>query len=203
MDELVVRGVIESVPFKGSAQFKGIHIWDISEEDVYQYLVNANPSYRILSVEKAYPSLITVEVSRLVPAAYLELSEGYILLSKEGTVLQKLREEPDGSYPRIAFYQQVPYNAFQRGDQIGYKELKDSLYFLDIIQGARLKVERIDIQSFYMLGLYTDNGAFVFSSEKERELQKYQFEQSLKQLSLEGINFDTVDFRYEKPIVRL
>lgn len=203
IDTLTVRGETSQAPFKGKDQYKGIHIWDISEEQLKQYLHNANPYYRVQSVEISYPSTVLVTVSQLVPSAYLTVDSGFVLLSRDGIVLEKSRDDPGDRYPRIAFYQNVPYNAFQRGDEIGYKEVVDSLYFLDIVQGARLKVKNIDITSFYMLGLYTENGTFLFSSEKDRELQMYQFEQSLKQVSLEGISFDTLDFRFDKPIVRL
>lgn len=178
-------------------------MWDLTEDQISTYLHNANPYYRVKSVEITYPSSVIVTVSQLIPSAYLTVDSGFILLSKDGIVLEKTRDDPGDRYPRIAFYQNVPYNAFQRGDEIGYKEVEDSLYFLDIVQGVRIKVNNIDITSFYMLGLYTENGTFLFSSEKDQELQKYQFEQSLKQVSLDGITFDTLDFRFEKPIVRL
>jgi len=203
VQEMNVLGESKDFPFKGKNQYKGQHIWNINTTDVKMYFVNANPYYRIVSIEKQYPSTIQVEVSRLIPSAYLTVGEGYFLLSAEGIVLEKVREVGKKAIPVITFYQNVPYNSFQRGDEIGFKEVEDSLYFLGLIQNARLKVNSIDIEGFHMLGLYTDNGTFLFSSEKDRELQKYQFEQSLKNLSLEGITFETLDLRFDKPIIRL
>ncbi len=198
-----VLGEADEYPFKGKEQYDGQHIWSIDPEDVHIYLKNANPYYRIVHIEKKYPSTIQVEVSRLVPSAYLQVAEGYFLLSREGIILEKVREIESEKFPLITFYQHVPYTMFQRGDEIGFKEVKDTLYFLEIIHSARLKVNSIDIEGFHMLGLYTEEGTFLFSSEKDSELQKYQFEQSLKQLSVEGVQFDTLDVRFEKPIVRL
>ncbi len=180
-----------------------MHTWDLSDEYITAYLSEANPGYEIRSVTISYPGHVVVEVKKLVPVAYLQIAEGYALLSQDGIILSKTRDDPNPAYPLIAFYQLLPYNAYQVGARIGHKDAQDSLYFLDIIQAARIKVNRIDITSFNMLGLYTDRGTFLFTSGKDRELQKYQFEQSLKLVSVEGIAFDTIDFRFDKPVVRI
>ncbi len=199
---MTVLGESKDFPFKGKNQYKGTYLWGVDLNDVKIYLTNANPYYRIVSIRKEYPSTIEVTVSRLIPTAYLTVGDGYFLLSREGIVLEKVRETGKTGIPVITFYQNVPYNSFQRGDEIGFKEVEDSLYFLGIIQDARIKVNSIDIEGFHMLGLYTEGSTFLFSSEKDLELQKYQFEQSLKQLSVEGITFDTLDLRFDKPIIR-
>lgn len=197
-----VLGESKDFPFKGKNQYNGTYLWSIEESDLRRYLSNANPYYRILSIEKKYPDTIAVEISRLVPTAYLTVGDGFFLLSQEGIVLEKVRKAEKADTPIITFYQNVPYNSFQRGDEIGFKEVEDSLFFLELIQSARIKVNSIDIEGFHMLGLYTDSGIFLFSSEKDSELQKYQFEQSLKHLSVEGIAFETLDLRFDKPIIR-
>ena len=202
VQEMKVLGESREFPFKGKIQYKGQYLWRLDLADLKKYLSNANPYYRIVSIEKQYPATVAVEVSRLIPTAYLKVGDGYFLLSSEGIVLEKVREIETESLPTITFYQNVPYNSFQRGDEIGFKEVEDSLYFLGIIQNARIKVNSIDIEGFHMLGLYTENSAFLFSSEKDIELQKYQFEQSLRQLSLEGIQFETLDLRFDKPVIR-
>lgn len=202
VQEMKVYGESKEFPFKGKNQYRGMHLWRLDLREAEKYLTNANPYYRILSIGKKYPSVIEVEVSRLTQAAYLMVGDGYLLLSTEGIILEKVREIENTGIPVITFYQNVPYNSFQRGDEIGFKEVEDSLYFLGIVQDARLKVNSIAIEGFHMLGLYTDSSAFLFSSEKDIELQKYQFEQSLRQLSVEGIAFETLDLRFDKPIIR-
>jgi len=203
IQEVVVRGMVESVPFEGKDQYIGTHMWESSETEIRKYLQDANSSYHVTVVQKEIPGRIIVTISRLVPVAYLQLPDGYLLLSREGVVLEKQRDLPIKPYPFIVFYQNLPYNAFQKGSEIGYKEVEDSLYFLDIVQNARIKVNNIDISGFYMLGLYTDEGTFLFSSEKDRSLQQYQFEQAFKQVSLEGLTFKELDFRFDKPIIRI
>ncbi len=202
IEEMKVYGETKDFPFKGKKQYKGTYLWRLDLQDAEKYLTDANPYYRINSIRKVYPSAVEVEVSRLIPTAYLKVGDGYLLLSKEGIVLEKVREIENTGIPVITFYQNVPYNSFQRGDEIGFKEVEDSLYFLGIVQDARLKVNSIAIEGFHMLGLYTDSSTFLFSSEKDIELQKYQFEQSLRQLSVEGITFETLDLRFDKPIIR-
>ena len=197
-----VIGESKDIPFQGKNQYRGRYLWHIDLNDVKTYLSNANPYYRINSIRKEYPSTIDVEVSRLIPTAYLTVGDGFFLLSSEGIVLEKVRDAGKKDIPVITFYQNVPYNSFQRGDEIGFKEVEDSLYFLGIIQDARIKVNSIDIEGFHMLGLYTDSSTFLFTSAKDSELQKYQFEQSLKQLSVEGITFDILDVRFDKPVIR-
>lgn len=202
VQQMSVSGEMKSFPVKGKTQYKGQYLWRVDISDVKEYLSNANPYYRIVSIEKKYPSTLEVEVSRLIPTAYLAIGEGYVLLSSEGIVLEKVREVEKHTIPVITFYQNVPYNSFQRGDEIGFKEVEDCLYFLELIQSARIKVNSIDIEGFHMLGLYTDSGTFLFSSEKDTDLQKYQFEQSMMHLSLEGVTIKTLDLRFDKPIIR-
>ena len=53
-----------------------------------------------------------------------------------------------------------------------------------------------------MLGLYTiDNKQFLFSAEKDKEIQIYQVEEICKEFKIKGKEFQIIDVRFDKPVV--
>ena len=73
--------------------------------------------------------------------------------------------------------------------------------FLEKLQELRFKINSIDIAGFYMLGLYTNEKKFYFSSEKDRKKQVYLLESSVREMKIKGQEFITLDLRYENPVV--
>lgn len=202
--EVKVYGEIEDEPLNAANDYLGRRIWKISKDKVRSHLKEANPFYKISDVDFQKPSTMIVKVQRYYPIAVLEFEEGQILLSKDGVVLEKNREKDYSEYPKIKFYQKLPYNNFQAGYNMNYKEILDSLYFLQVVQESDfLKINRIDIQGFNMIGLFTDKVSYLFTSDKDLEKQKYQFEESFRRLKIEGIDYKELDLRFDKPIVRL
>jgi len=199
--KIEVIGVSETETFIGISQFENKYIWVLEEERISQILDTINPSYKVAEVRKQYPNSLVIIVHRRYPSAYIEVGNGYLLLSKEGAILQKHREIEQESVPVIHYYQNIPYATFQAGTNIDKKDIRDALYFLEVIKGAKEKVVRIDIAGYHMLGLYTDTHEYFFSSEKNREVQLYQFEQVLTQLQIQGSKFKRIDFRFDKPVV--
>ena len=195
-------GKTESDSIIGTSHLLNTHMWLIDEQEVQKQINLANPSYVVKEIQKQYPHSLSIQVGRLYPSAYLEVGNGYILLSKEGNILQKSREIELTSVPIITYYQRIPYSTYQAGYSVDKKDIRDVLYFIEVIKGVKEKVTRIDIAGYHMLGLYTDEHAYVFSSEKQKELQLYQFEQAIRQFQIEGTAFSSIDFRFDKPVVK-
>jgi len=195
-------GASQSEPVVGTTTLKGKHIWMIDTLTVAERINTINPSYVVKEVQKKYPNELLIIVRRLYPSAYLDVGNGYILLSKEGNILQKDRKIKQDTIPIISYYQDMPYSGFQVGSRIDKKDIRDVLYFIEVIKSAKEKVVSIDIAGYHMLGLYTDTHEYLFSSEKERELQLYQFKEAIKQFQIQGLKYSRIDFRFDKPVVK-
>ncbi|OGK37605.1 hypothetical protein A3F03_00080 [Candidatus Roizmanbacteria bacterium RIFCSPHIGHO2_12_FULL_41_11] len=152
-------------------------------------------------VEKVYPNTIYLYVSITQPLAYLQSDDGYFLLSENGRIVDKLKNIA-AKLPVISYYQRFSYADISVGNYLSSKDLRDSLYFLDKINSLGFTINSIDIASFHMLGLYTiDNKQFLFSAEKDKEIQIYQVEEICKEFKIKGKEFQIIDVRFDKPVV--
>lgn len=197
-----VVGLSGSDRIIGVVQLQNAHIWFIDEEQIQKNIQTANPSYDVKEIKKIYPNTLVINVRRLYPSAYLKIGDGYILLSKEGNIIQKDRIIIQKLVPLINYYQNISHSTYKSGNIIDKKDIRDALYFLEVVKSTKEKVLRIDIAGYHMLGLYTKDHEYIFSSEKERELQMYQYEQFLKQFQIQGTKFRGIDFRFDKPVVK-
>lgn len=197
-----VVGTSELDSITGTLILQNKYIWLIDKQVIMDNLNKTNSLYQITKIHKQYPSTLTIFVRRLYPAAYLQVANGFLVLSKEGRILHKHRSVENESLPIISYYQDIPYTSYHAGSEIDKKDVADVLYFIEVIKGAKEKVVRIDIAGYHMLGLYTDEHEYLFSSEKKRELQLYQFEEALKQFQIQGTKYSSIDFRFDKPVVK-
>ncbi|OGK14067.1 hypothetical protein A3A93_00770 [Candidatus Roizmanbacteria bacterium RIFCSPLOWO2_01_FULL_38_12] len=197
----VVKNGKETYSLKGLGQFEGAGLIFLSENKASSKIMRLNPFLKESSVIKVYPDSLEVIVTYQVPAAQLKVNEGYLLLSGSGTILVKSHEETSDGLPKIAYYQAIPFQNYQAGQNILFKDIVDSLYFLDVLQKLGFKINSIDIAGFYMLGLYTNEKKFYFSSEKSINDQVYLLEASVRELKIAGDEFATLDVRYDNPVI--
>lgn len=198
---LTIEGIRDET-IEGTETLKNRRIWMIDDAETIAYLNERNPGIKIISFDKNYPDEVIIEAKKIVGAAYLHVDSGFYLISDEGILLEKSREEPNSDRPLIEYYQKIPYSQYHLGQEMSQKDILDGLYFLKVVESSRQKVISIDIEGFNMLGLNTEKYKYFFTSEKDRELQEYLFEKSIAQMNLEGIEFKELDFRFEKPVVR-
>jgi hypothetical protein len=166
-------------------------------------IVKNNPYVKAVKIEKEYPSSLHLKVTYYSPLALLKVKDGFFLLSDEAHILAKSREEIQGKkLPLMNYYQNIPFSTYQAGQQILFKDIQDSMYFLQNMKELKPEVISIDIAGFYMLGLYTRTGEkYFFSSDKEREKQLYQLEQTVHYFKVNGKKYKTLDLRFDKPVV--
>jgi cell division septal protein FtsQ len=170
---------------------------------VEQILYTRNPDIDKLTLEKIYPHTLRVSsIQKLKPMAYLSAGEGYFLLNEEGKIIAKFREKKT-DFPIITYYQKFPFQNYQAGQRLSYKDISYSLIFLKKAQQLGLKINSIDIAGFHMLGLYTEDKAILFTTEKDKNNQLFQFDTIIRQFKIEGKEFKTLDLRFDKPIVTL
>jgi hypothetical protein len=182
-----------------SFESKSILLFDTKEAE--QVIKESNSYIKDVTITKQYPNTLLVKFQYYSPRAYLKMQEGYLLLSDEGMILEKTREEPNSKLPAITYYQNLSFSGYQAGREIGLKDIEDSIYYLQKLNSLKVTVNSIDIASFHMLGLYTDTETYYFSSEKDRTEQAYQLEAAMREFRISGTKFKSLDVRFDKPVV--
>jgi hypothetical protein len=199
---ITVKGTSRSSPqIIGLDDFSGRSMITFSEKNEIQTLKKNNPYIKDVTIEKEFPTTLVITLSYETPTAYLKLKDGFYLLSESGKVLEKEKTKKRSHLPEISYYQAIPYQSYQSGDILVFEEVRDSLYFLKLLQKLHENIMSIDIESFHMLGLYTSDTKYFFSSEKDRSKQEYMLKESLKQLKITGKHYKTLDLRFDKPVV--
>lgn len=188
-------------PIIGLEYLESKNLWLLSLKDSEVFIKKSNPYVKEVTLVKQYPDTVRVKVQYYKPLAYLHLKEGYILLGENGVVLQKMREKLTKLLPEIKYYQHIAFSRYQAGDDVGIQEIEDSIFYLQKLTTMKIHVNSIDITSFSMLGLYTNEGVFVFSSEKERKEQEYQLEVAMHEFRISGKRIESLDVRFDKPVV--
>ncbi len=175
----------------------------LDEDEVVDMLKKSNSYVKSVAVKKNYPDELELHIEYYSPLAILNVKDGFFLLSDDGIILEKSREEfKDKKQPHITYYQNISLSSYQAGQQILFKDIQDSIYFLKKLKSLKIEVNSIDIAGFHMLGLYTSaEEKYYFSSDKEREKQTYQLETSVRYFKVNGKKYKTLDLRFDKPVV--
>lgn len=207
LDDAFLVKTIEVFVEEEKQDIYGLHhialrnIFFTSEKSVEQIMVDNNPLVKAVRVQKIYPSTIRITPYFDEVIAALKVSEdGFFLLSEQGKVLSKTKENRE-NLPQLVYYQLLQYALFQNGETISYKDILMALHFLKKSRDLDLYVNSIDITSFSMIGLYVNGGKILFTTEKEQSVQDFQFETIVKQFKVEGKNFSVLDLRFDKPVV--
>lgn len=183
----------------GLSQFDNKYIFLVDSEEAEKDLLQRNKHLESVSIQKNFPNVITVFADKEKPHAYLIVSEGYYVLNRKGKIIEKSQSEKNRNV--IKYYQDFPYSSYRLGDVISNKDIQDALYFIEALEEYGYSVSHIDIKGFYMIRLETSDLAVLFTSEKEKELQVYQFKEVVKQIKRGEEAYSQIDVRFNKPIV--
>ncbi len=108
-------------------------------------------------IKKDYPNRIIVEVTPSVPTAQIETKEMYLLISKNGKILEKF-EEPERNIPVIKGY--VPATDIVTQFIYSENETKDKIIKLiceQISEQELYSIEEFDMSDIYALSAYYDD----------------------------------------------
>lgn len=188
---------------RGVQTLRGELIWFIDEEETAKFIKDRNAYLKDVQVFKEYPDTLNFKVSYYSPLAVLHVPDGYFLLGDEAVILEKSRTPVSSSLPTITYYQNIPFSNYQAGQKLNFKDIQDSLFYLQKLAGLKETIISIDITGFHMLGLYTSEEEYIFSSEKEREQQAYQLEATIREFMINGRKIKSLDVRFDKPVVVL
>lgn len=191
------------IKVNGLENFRQKNILLVSDKEIISTLKQSNPQLKNIRVEKQYPDQLIISVETDSSVAALKVNQGYFLLNQSGKLLSKDRNSSAG-LPQINYYQQLNYNAYNLGDQIDLQDIVISLHFAKKMRETGLSVLSIDIGGVDVIRLNLQNKqVIVFSTEKDIELQDFQFEKIIRQFKIEGQGFEALDFRFDKPIIKL
>ncbi|MEI6532802.1 MAG: hypothetical protein WCO06_03110, partial [Candidatus Roizmanbacteria bacterium] len=153
-------------------------------------------------IYKQYPDILQLYIDEYTPFAILKIRDGCLLLSEDGKILKKLRTLDPLQLPLISYYQQFGYTDFNAGELIAFIDISYTLSFLKVAKDMGLIIDSIDITGMNMIALKTKDKTYVFSTDKDRNLQIYQFKTLIEQLQVRGQFYISLDFRFSKPVIQ-
>lgn len=204
LKEIRIQGLSPQKQLVGLASLENKSIVLLDVRALEQQLKDQNPFIKTISLEKEYPHTLSIIASIHYPVANLKTNGGFFQLSEDGTILSKAHRE-DKKLPIITYYQNFSFQGYQAGEQFSFKDIQYALHFLKKIQLLGININSIDIKGLHMLGLNAEETKqrFLFSAEKDQGTQDYQVEIVVLQLKREGKEFEELDVRFEKPIIKL
>lgn len=162
-------------------------------------LKRQNPYIKKAEARVELPNHLVVFIETHRPVAALRGGQGYFLLADDGTILEKRREDVSG-LPRILYYQQPNFALYQAGQKITFLDVMVGLFFLQKLREINILADTIDIQDYTMIRITANDRAYLFTLEKDRELQWYQMERLITELGISGQQYKRIDVRFEKPL---
>lgn len=173
----------------------------INQDEVAKKIVVENSLLKKAIVNKVWPVTLRVTVYFYEPMAVLIVNQGFFNLSVDGRILSKTKKIQT-NLPIINYYQKLNSNSFVSGDRIDYKDIQQTLFFIDKLEQLNLVPLTIDIKGQDMLVFNLSNDRkIIFSNKKEKKLQDYQLEFIIRQFKIEGKEFKKIDLRFEKPVI--
>jgi len=174
----------------------------VDEDEISKKIIKENYLLKTVIVKKVWPNNLKISVTFYEPCASLIVNIGFFNLSCDGRILQKIKDSQQ-NLPVINYYQKLNAGSFQTGDWIDYKDIKQTLFFIDKLKQINLRPLTIDIKGQDMLVFnLNDSRIIVFSNSKDKDVQDYQLELIVKQFKIEGREFKKIDLRFEKPIIQ-
>lgn len=172
----------------------------LREKEIAETLTKLNPYVESVTVQRVPPGRVRLDVRTYTPYVLLQTKEGYFLLSNDGTVLEKMRDQAKG-YPVMKYYQNFNYLATQAGNTLAYQDILLAISFLKQLKSYGIVIKTIDIAGFHMIRLVSDKEKeYLFTTEKELDTQKYQLDTLLKAIAREEEDYKLIDVRFDKPI---
>jgi len=171
------------------------------QDQIAKEIIKENFLLKTAIVDKVWPDTLKISVSFYEPCVSLIVNRGFFNLSCDGRILQKIKDSQP-YLPIINYYQKLNSGSFQTGDWIDYKDIKQTLFFIDKLKQINIIPLTIDIKGQDMLIFnLIDNRKIIFSNNKDKEVQDYQLELIIRQFKIEGKEFEKIDLRFDKPII--
>ncbi len=173
----------------------------LNQDKIAKKIIFENSLLKSVVINKVWPDTLKVTLYFYEPMAALIVNQGFFNLSVDGRILSKIKDGQP-SLPIINYYQKLNSNSFTSGDRIDYKDIRQTLFFIDKLRQINLMPLTIDINGQDMLVFnLVSNQQIIFSNNKDKNVQSYQLELIIRQFKIEGKEFKKIDLRFEKPII--
>lgn len=177
-------------------------IFLLDSEKVKEKILLINSNLKEIDLVKIYPNKIRIKAIEYQPLSLLKTEGGFLILASDGKILERQRDT-DYFLPLINYYQKLYFQNFSVNKKIDLKEILFALYFNDKMNYIGLKIETIDIKGPDMIILNSEGKSFIFTLNRKKEIQFEELKMILSKLKLEKINFEGIDLRFEKPVIKL
>lgn len=199
-----VTGLPSGRTMQGLYQLNNQSLIFFDEQQFVLTLLRRNPFVQDITIQKQYPDKLLLFVVHTYPIATLQTKGGYFELNKFGKILKKTPEK-NLKLPLVEYYQNFPYLQYSSGQTFSSKDLQYALFFLNELQRNLYKIQNIQIANYRNIQLQSDDQKqlFIFSADKDKAIQNYQLITLLKQLKKDSIEFTEIDFRFDKPVIKI
>ncbi len=187
---------------KGLENIKNNNIFLLTDAKIRATILTANPLIKNVEIEKVYPNRIKLTVETDKPLAAIKANQGFLFLDDKGKVIFKQKEIPK-DLPLISYYQLLDYGSISSGDKIDLRDILTALHFLKKTSEIGINTISVDINGLDMIRLNLEDRSIIFTTEKDKNIQDYQLETIVRQFKVEGKNFETLDLRFDKPVIKL
>ncbi len=186
---------------RGLENIKNNNLLLLSNNKIKTIILNSNPQFKTVKVEKDYPNKIKLMIETDNPLIALKVNQGYLLLDINGKVIAKNKENPVG-LPKLSYYQQLDYESSNPGDKIDLKDILTALHFVKKISDLGLNAISVDINGLDMIRLNLKDKTIIFTTKKDINIQDYQLETILREFKIQGTDFADLDLRFDKPVIK-
>jgi len=200
--EIEIVGNEKKNSISGLINLKNHNLLYISEQKSANALQKENPWMESVMISKLYPNKLIIKIKPATPIALIKVDQGFFYLGIDGKIIQKAKKN-EGSFPQINYYQQLSYFDYQIGNKITYKDILLSLFFINNLNNLGYSADTVDIAGFYMIRFNLKDRSILFSTEKDIKEQAYQLDQIIKRFKIEGVDFSSLDLRFDKPVIKI
>lgn len=192
----------------GSEHINGVdtlskkNIFFISIPETEKNLYKNNPDIQSVQVVKIYPQTLYIAVQKAHPVAQLVVANGFFLLTKEGRIIAKQRDQTP-HVPIVSYYQKLHLHEHEIGEILTQKDILLSVFFIHRFAQAGIVVAHVDIASVNMIVLFADDKKYLFTADKEKDEQFEIFNTIYTHMKIEGVEYRSLDMRFEKPIIKI
>jgi hypothetical protein len=188
------------IELRGISQYKNASMIFTTEKEIEQQILTENPRIKSVTVEKIFPQTIYIKITKNDLLTVLKSGNGYFYLDETGKIIEKTKELKK-NLPVITYYQMFDYYSYSAGDLITYQDFLASLQILKTLLDLGIQIDTIDISSLSMILLQVGNKQIIFTTEKDIKTQLYEVEKIVQRFKIEGKEFQSLDVRFDKPVV--
>lgn len=186
----------------GLSDYQNKSLFLINDKELIDELKKKNPYVETVKIQKKFPSSLIIYPNFYQPVAVLEVSAGYFVLSSDGRILAKTKNGVQ-DLTAINYYQKLNYYFYSAGDYLDLMDIKLGLLFSQNLDRLGLRVDILDIADRDMLVCNVGEKKIIFTSAKDSGLQIYELNQIIRQFKIKGEDFESIDLRFQKPVVKL